>query len=106
MRNKYTVGYFIRKFKAIPGNQWCCGQFVNARGQKCVLGHLGARGVRLASGFQLPEPAQALVKLVKDGGITYDIADINNHSFGGFTQKTPRARVLAVLRYLKRKLAR
>jgi hypothetical protein len=33
------VGYFINKFTAIPGDQWCVHQLVNYRNQKCALGH-------------------------------------------------------------------
>lgn len=102
MRNKYTVGYFIRKFKAIPANRWCIGVFINARDQKCVLGHLGARGIRLEEEFQMPESAAALVRLVRESKVGYDIADINNCPLPGFRQTTPRGRVLAALNSIKR----
>lgn len=104
MRNKYTVGYFIKKFTAIPAEQWCSHYFFDeVTGQKCVLGHCGARGYRGIN--SLPPEAEALVRLVDDH-IAFDVASINNYPLPGFRQVTQRGRVLAALQRIKRKLAR
>jgi hypothetical protein len=43
---KYNLDYFIRKFEAIPEDQWCTGDFVkvvNGKEQRCAFGHCGYR---------------------------------------------------------------
>lgn len=39
-KNKYTVDYFIRKFKKIPTDRWCKFKIIS-NGRRCVLGHCG-----------------------------------------------------------------
>jgi hypothetical protein len=93
-KTKYTVDYFIEKFKAIPARKWCVFWFKNSAGQKCVLGHCGVR-VR----EHLTPEAKALIAMFP----TWP-SNINNNPCKKYPQTTPRARILAALRDIKKKM--
>lgn len=38
---KHQAKFFIKKFEAIPEEQWCCGKITDSQGKHCALGHLG-----------------------------------------------------------------
>lgn len=39
---KYDLEYFIKKFEAIPEDQWTAGVFMDDDGRCCAYGHCGA----------------------------------------------------------------
>jgi len=87
MKTKYTVDYFIDKFKAIPRNKWCTGVY-EFYGQRCALGHCGE-----TYGHQTRE-SMALRKLLPATTATNDQNGIGKH---------PRTRILNALKALKKK---
>lgn len=94
MKTKYTVDYFIKKFSKIPNNKWTTGQFVSDLDptKRCALGHCQV----LRGGIKTAE-ASALVKLIKTPTLI-------NDWYG--KHKTPKGRILAALREVKRAQAK
>jgi hypothetical protein len=110
----YTVDYFIKKFSAIPEDEWTVFIQQNGAGQRCAFGHclpieLKKIGCRVIfNGHELPE-GLALQKIFLDSGFhnIYDkrislVADINNGYSGLYRQKTPKQRILAALYDIKK----
>jgi hypothetical protein len=94
---KYDVDYFIKKFEAIPEENWTSGVFERSDGSRCALGHCG----RL-DGCDTPE-ANALDTLLSGdeyGGLTPWINDVLSDLH---PQPTPKQRILAALRDIKAK---
>lgn len=93
--NKYTVDYFENKFKKINNNRWITGQYYNQNKTKfCILGHCGVTMIKST------HEAMALFKLFKK--VTVDIIDMNDGRDEKYRQKTPRSRVLAALRDIRK----
>jgi hypothetical protein len=90
---KYTVDYFINKFKAIPSSKWTTGQYTIGT-KCCALGHCGERGLGVGG----PE-AKALGEMLRTGST---VVKINDGEHPLYLQKTPRARILAALKDLKK----
>lgn len=107
----YTVDYFIKKFEAIPKNQWTTAMFVNTKdGSKCAGGHCG-----LSPSQNCTEEAIALAKLLEplkktliNGNPGYDdvifdnITTINDGQAKEYSQPTPKQRILAALNDVKK----
>lgn len=91
----YDVNYFIKKFEAIPEDEWCVGHFINPDNQKqrCVIGHCG--GSEKCTTIE----EMSLSKLLGRGE-TFDINDDNNPNYH---QPTPKQRILAALYDIKNK---
>lgn len=91
MNKKYTASFFIKKFKAIPARLWTTGQYHNEEtGRRCAIGHCK------------PPSQNALIDLFHDKGlVVISVNDCCNDQ--RFPQKTPKARILAALRYIKSK---
>lgn len=111
MSKKYTVDYFLKKFRAIPPSGWGEVLLFNYHsGSKCALGHCG-----VGNSNNLTPEATALVKLCKTLYTPYQIDQMDSTepvwslNDGGkqarkqFPQKTPRGRMLAALRLIKRR---
>jgi hypothetical protein len=101
-KTKYTVDYFIKKFSAIPAKKWCTGYFKLGNGH-CALGHCGS--VEYGSrAYQHTDEGNALIGLTsRIGDNQYAcITTINDGLDPNFPQKTPRGRVLAALRQVKK----
>jgi len=92
MSEEYTVDYFIKKFEAIPEENWISGRYLSTDGY-CALGHCGER----RWGFT-PE-SLALVDLFFDYELA--VASVNDGNSYMFPQPTPKQRVLAACRYIK-----
>jgi len=90
---KYDALYFIKKFEAIPEDQWCAGIFYDDLGRKCAYGHCGVEfGLRTWT-----EEGHALKRLfIYELG--EDVARVNDHleKFG----KKPKERILNALRLI------
>jgi hypothetical protein len=88
----YDVDYFIRKFSAIPEENWLINEY--ARGTSyCAFGHCGMRDNNSID--RIPE-AKVLA------GILPDAAIINDGEKRGYQQPTPKQRVLAALYDIKK----
>lgn len=96
---KYTVDYFINKFKKIPENKWCTITYDNGNGQYCALGHCGAN---YNSDFDcdFSEEASELQNLFFNE-LKLDVATVNDST--KMKEKTPKKRILAMLKKIKRK---
>jgi hypothetical protein len=95
----YNVDYFIAKFEAIPEKEWIVGQYINATGCD-ALGHCGWRSffrgkVETVEGLSLND------LFIKSLGVT--VYDVNDSKHYGFTQDSPKQRILAALRDIKAK---
>lgn len=83
---KYDAMYFIKKFAAIPDDQWTIEEYVDSYNRHCALGHAGRRVAK-----ETPE-ADALckclwpVEAINDGDYEY-------RDFGD----TPKERILNAL---------
>lgn len=99
MGTKYTVDYFINKFKAIPPSKWTTGELINESGQCCALGHCGMVDGGLSNDWT--EEGLTLDNLFS-GCLPQGAVAINDGDDGEFTQKTPKGRILAALRKIKR----
>jgi hypothetical protein len=104
----YDVDFFIRKFEAIPEDQWRSGGIGSATGRRCALGHCGFN-YRPAD-EETPE-AKALAALLPPtdaGAMVYPFwgpLDINDNRDPRYRQSTPKARILAALNDIKEKAA-
>lgn len=86
---KYTASFFIRKFKAIPARLWTTGEYHNKEtGKRCALGHC-----------ESDKQALPLIGLFRSRGLI--VSEVNDRPYR-FPQKTPRGRILAALRYIKK----
>lgn len=102
MARKYDIDFFIAKFTAIPASKWTIGVLEDDQGRKCALGHCGARMPNQVIGygadFRHTAQSKALRRIIP---LVECFNDDANNSTG--TGKTPRTRVLNVLREIKRK---
>lgn len=94
-KTKYTVDYFINKFKAIPISKWCENEFDNGRGQRCAGGHCGMTAMRVVDGFSYTPEYIALIKLI------HRVVEINDGVIPTYKQKTPKGRILHALTQAK-----
>lgn len=99
--SKYTVDYFIEKFKSIPSNKWTEGYFSNSKGQYCALGHCGEHETGTT------DEARALRRLgfnwsINDSGYVYTPTKYSPFSRIEFNGKCSRTRVLNWLKWLKK----
>ncbi len=99
MKTKYTVQYFIDKFKKIPDSKWNIGAFVSPDGKKkCALGWCGMRADNYSSDrlFKITKESKAFEELLNF------VADINDGRDVRYTQDTPKKRILAALKDIKK----
>lgn len=93
---KYDVDYFIRKFEAIPENEWCEGSLYNeATKQSCALGHC-LPDFRYNSMSIISDEASGLM------GVLNMTIPINNGKNPHYQQSTPKQRILAALYDIKK----
>jgi hypothetical protein len=96
---KFDVDYFIKKFEAIPDEQWTTNAFVSFNAEKkidtsCAFGHCGA-----VFQFQETSESSALYHLGLSHNIEFD--DVNDDVDSRYQQSTPKERVLAALADIK-----
>lgn len=99
-REKYTVDYFLRKFRAIPLSQWAFGNLRTPDGRRCALGHCG---VSLGQ-HGWPREAAALRDL-----LGFSVTEVNDRGLFGarwLRSGTPRGRILEALRLVQRRSKR
>jgi hypothetical protein len=90
----YDTQHFITKFLATVDEQWCVGEF-NHAGQSCALGHCGCGSPDGRTFVDKTEESEALDRLLK-----FQTVHINDGLDHRYTERTPRARILAALRDL------
>lgn len=98
-KSKYDVDYFIKKFSAIPRSKWCTNSYMKAE-RRCAFGHCGRGFVWVGGAHVFTDTWEAisLEKIVVDGSV----ASINDGKDPRFPQKTPKGRILAALRRIKK----
>lgn len=97
---KYDVDYFIEKFTGIPSRLWCMGTLTDEHGRHCALGHCYASENGLISSDKLRDLFTRYshnVVLTNDDNMDYNL---------GQGRKTPRGRILAALRWIKKQEAK
>lgn len=106
---QFNVDYFIKKFKAIPEDQWCVDKFSNDEGQKCAQGHCIPKSVlegtpkeyNLRTSPEIQELKALILLFEKEVSRNTIIAHINNGTHSGYQQDSPKKRVLEALWQLK-----
>jgi hypothetical protein len=101
----YTIEYFINKFSVIPENQWTTGVVETDNGRMCVLGHCGV--VETSAGIVWTPEAGALNHFIESNGIISkekDVSALNDGLVPGYSQKTPKGRILAALNNIQKKV--
>jgi hypothetical protein len=104
----YTVDYFIKKFEAIPEEDWNdFVQYDTSTQTRCALGHcdpfnknsIKVNGLRTAEGMGLVKLFDSVGFGMKSGNwITY----VNNGRSVNYLQPTPKKRILAALYDIKK----
>lgn len=89
----YNIDYFIKKFEAIPEQNWCI-KAVRKDHQCCVMGHCLQKG---------EFTSEELLSLGKVFGSLSLAMNINNGDSSNYKQSTPKQRILAALYDLKAK---
>lgn len=91
----YDVDYFIEKFSKIPENRWCKYLFKDGYGKMCALGFCGETEIK---------QTQESLKLRELFFINLNnhVGETNNSPNKLFPQKTPKGRILAALRMIKK----
>lgn len=85
----YDVDYFLAKFEAIPEDQWCTSVTTDLRGRHCAYGHCSNAGENAG-----------LCDLMHEGGLKTSTVNDGGDPF--YQQPTPRQRILAALRDIKK----
>jgi Zn-finger protein len=87
----YTVDYFIKKFEAIPEDQWGTGKYVSENNRMCALGFCGVRPCEnTEEGDDLSVLSNNMIHFINDGKDYH------------YTESTPKQRVLAYLYNVKK----
>ena len=94
---KYTVDYFIKKFKKIPAKKWTTARFVKD-GKRCALGHCGI------DNFTIRNQEANTLMLLFDSQLLTQVSTINDMQSDQYKQKTPKKRILAALEDIKKKV--
>lgn len=96
---KYMVDYYIKKFKAIPAKHYTTSNFTSPLDPKkhCALGHCGV--TCFYDAYNTPEAVNLrdLFKIIRASVIS-----VNDGESAAFTQKSPKARILAALNQIKK----
>jgi hypothetical protein len=101
---KYDVDYFINKFEAIPEDKWHIGALRNEDGYKrCALGHCCGESIPEYFGItnRPTEMCNDLSNFFR-GLINADVGIVNDGSDTRYKQSTPKQRILAALRDIKK----
>lgn len=105
---KFDVNHFIKKFEAIPEDDWTTGEFVSPEGKRCALGHCGTTSFtgNIEVGRVITEEGKALNQLIVQlgalefmpyAGPVGAVPIINDNQSQRYPQPTPKQRVLAAL---------
>ncbi len=105
---KFDAAYFIKKFEAIPEDQWQAGDFSNSSGtKKCALGHCGINwSINNKEGNTLERLVKSSLNLnvasINDGtGIASTDQEKASESELLLLGNTPKQRILAALELIE-----
>lgn len=94
-----TLQDFKEFYTSIPDAQWQIGGFGNKdKGKCCALGHLGLAKLELEDDRRKAGARRRILEMLvarKLGHIS--IPRVNDGTCSGYQQKTPRARILALI---------
>lgn len=94
MKTKYTVDYFIKKFRAIPEEKWITHDFNGPHDSHCSLGFCG-----FGHDKETPE-GNELLNLFDNQYL--DLVDLNDGNLGNVIfGDTPKERILTALENIK-----
>lgn len=102
MTKRYDVNYFIEKFSKIPASKWTTYTFENYAGQCCALGHCGFQR-NISGGKNKTTEGISLINLINKIGL--NVVTINDGDTK-YQQRSPKARILAALRDVKKQEAK
>lgn len=100
---KYDVDYFLKKFDAIPEDDWCAGAFADSNGRHCAYGHCGVYEVKeegCITEISTSEGDQ-LEAMFESSGMHAHL--VNDGDTPAYQQPTPKQRILAALHDIKAK---
>ncbi len=91
----YDKEYFIKKFEAIPEEEWCVGGFSDGLGAFCALGHCGC-----LNGYQTNEGLS--LRLLISHNNSFGIVRLNDGSISEVYKygNTPKMRIINFLKQL------
>lgn len=96
---RYSVEWFIKKFEKIPPSLWTTGSFrvhLKDRVLCCALGHCGH-----GTGRPVPMEALCLMAIFAEAGLS--VPRVNDDYSPDAQRKTPKGRILYVLRKIRDK---
>ena len=88
-----TIDDFIAFYEAIPEEDWCCKYYHRTDGRHCAIGHLYA-AVR--------DNADGVVRHLQLMSAGHVITAVNDGRVGAYQQSSPKARILAYLKDVKK----
>lgn len=97
--SNYDVGYYLKKFKAIPDSKWTTKVYDRGNGVKCVFGHCGCS----INEREHTVEAKVLSTLFKENLGVY-LANVNDGDYPLIVKKlgdTPRERIIMGLLLIK-----
>lgn len=92
---KFDLEYFIKKFEAIPEDQWTTGRYEDDKGCKCAYGHCG-----LSKGQHCNKESDALDDITRPKTFMSRVNDNVDGNFNDFGS-TPKQRVVNYLKSLR-----
>jgi hypothetical protein len=94
---RHLIKFFINKFTRIPSKRWVIPAFSDRHGAHCALGHLGVTE-EMSEKVQVQEyPPLAFQMIELFDGDEGSITSINDNTDDEYSQRGPRARILAAL---------
>lgn len=102
----YTIDYFIRKFSAIPEENWCIRARVKGD-QRCAYGWCypskSIAGKSIIQGaVPVSDEERSLSILIKRLNPRWGAGGVNNGIYEKYQQPTPKQRILAALYDIKK----
>lgn len=106
----YTIDHFINKFQRIAENFWCTDVQFGSNGQRCAFGHcnayIGERSIESSALAGISKSHETLLAVTFCGPDDFRanglIANANNGYLLEYQQPTPKQRVIAILRDIKK----
>lgn len=98
----YNVDYFIKKFEAIPEDQWTTGERHGSNGTHCAHGWCDLNELSMPYLNTYSNEEKSLVKVFTPIMKGTGCAKINNGFHPNYQQPTPKQRILAALYDIKK----
>lgn len=105
MNTEFTVDYFIKKFEAIPEENWCINSRIEGN-QRCANGWCYQTPMEAFESMSYlhkgNDEEHGLRILIKSLGLRFNAGGINNGIHTEYKQPTPKQRILAALYDIKK----